>query len=122
MSFEESDMKHNKLIAALATAGSVFAVGSAHAFAPAVAAGVAALFGAAAGSAANQADQARAAAVAPSNPTVVLGGPPVVVQEGIPTPTGGYQWQQGHFELQNGVSTWVPGHWVASEVVIQQSN
>ncbi|MEJ8836096.1 YXWGXW repeat-containing protein [Ramlibacter sp. AN1133] len=124
--FEEIDMKHNKLIAALATAGSLFAVSSAHAFAPAVAAGIAALIGAGAGSAANQAeqaraeqaraDQARAAAAAPSNPTVVLGGPPAVIQ------AGGYRWQQGHFEVQNGVSAWVPGHWVSSEVVIHEGN
>jgi len=114
-------MKHNKLIAALATAGSLFAVGSAHAFAPAAAAGIAALFGAAAGSATNQA-QAPAVAVVPSNPTVVLGGPPAVVQEVIPAPREGYQWQRGHYEIQNGVSTWVPGHWIANEVVIHESD
>ena len=123
-------MKHNKVIAALATAGSLFAVSSAHAFAPAVAAGVAALIGAGAGSAANQADkdraeqaradQARAAAM--NNPTVVLGGPSAAIQEVIPAPRDGYQWQQGHFELQNGVSAWVPGHWVSGEVVIHEGN
>jgi len=118
-------MKHNKLMAALATAGSLFAVSSAHAFAPAVAAGVAALIGAGAGAAGNQAEQDRlayearlasqapAVAIVPSNPTVVLGGPPAVVQETIPAPRAGYQWEQGHYEIQNGVSAWVPGHWVA---------
>lgn len=122
-------MKHNKLIAALATAGSLFAVSSAHAFAPAVAAGIAALIGAGAGSAANQADQARAeqaradqARAAAATPTVVLGGPPAVIQGAIPAPGEGYQWQQGHFEVQNGVSAWVPGHWVSSEVVIHEGN
>jgi hypothetical protein len=123
-------MKHNKVIAVLATAASLFAGSSAHAFAPAVAAGVAALMGAGAGSAANQADkdraeqaradQARAAAIA--NPTVVLGGPSAGIQEVIPAPRDGYQWQQGHFEVQNGVSAWVPGHWIASEVVIHEGN
>ncbi len=115
-------MKHNKLIAALATAGSLFAVNSAHAFAPAVAAGIAALIGAGAGAAANQADQVReaqqanqppAVAVVPGTPTVVLGGPPAVVQEVIPAPRDGYQWERGHYEIENGVSTWVPGHWIA---------
>jgi hypothetical protein len=121
-------MKHNKVIAALATAGSLFAVSSAHAFAPAVAAGIAALIGAGAGSAANQADKDRAEqaradqARAMTHPTVVLGGPSAVIQEVIPAPRDGYQWQQGHFEVQNGVSAWVPGHWVASEVVIHEGN
>ena len=113
-------MKHNKLIAALAITGSMFAVSSANAFAPAVAAGVAALIGAGVGSAHNQADQDRAEqaradqarVAAMNNPTVVLGGPAAVIQEGIPAPRDGYQWQQGHFEVQNGVSVWMPGHWV----------
>jgi hypothetical protein len=123
-------MKHNKVIATLAIAGSLFAVGSAHAFAPAVAAGIAAVVGAGVGNAHNQADQARAdqaraeqaRAAAMANSTVVLGGPSVVVHEGMPAPGAGYQWQQGHFEVQNGVSTWVPGRWVASEVVIHEGN
>ncbi|GAB3662242.1 hypothetical protein [Ramlibacter alkalitolerans] len=114
-------MKHNKLIAALATAGSLFAVGSAHAFAPAVAAGLAALAGAGAAAANNQGDQAQreyqaqlaqerpAIAIAPSNSTAVLGGPPAQIQ--IAGPQDGDRWNAGHFEIQNGVSTWVPGHW-----------
>jgi hypothetical protein len=119
-------MKHNKVIAALATAGALFAVSSAHAFAPAVAAGIAAVVGAGVGNAQNQQDQARAdqaradearAAALASNPTVVLGGPSAVIQETIPAPRDGYQWQQGHFEVQNGVSAWVPGHWISSDVV-----
>jgi hypothetical protein len=127
MSFRgEIDMKHNKVIAALATAGSLFAVSSAHAFAPLVAAGIAAVVGAGVGNAQNQTDQARAdqaradeaRAAALANPTVVLGGPPAVIQEAIPAPREGYQWHQGHFEMQNGVSAWVPGHWVSGEVVI----
>lgn len=114
-------MKHNKLIAALATAGGLFTLGSAHAFAPAAAVGIAALFGAAAGSTANQAHQPPAVTVVPSSPTVVLGGPPATVQEVVPAPRDGYRWQQGHFEIQNGVSSFVPGHWVANEVVIHES-
>ena len=115
-------MKHNKLIAVLATAGGLFAMGSAHAIAPAAAAGLAALAGAAVGTAAAQANPP-AVAVVPSSPTVVLGGPPAtVIQEAIPAPQEGYRWQQGHFELHNGVSTWVPGHWVANAVVIYETN
>ena len=118
-------MKHQKLIAALATAGSLFAVGSAHAFAPLVAAGIASIVGAGVGTAHNQADrdrqaqeaaqanQAPAFAVVPGNATVVMGGPPAVVQENIPAPRDGYRWQQGHFEMRNGTSAWVAGHWVA---------
>ena len=120
-------MKHSKLIAAVATAGSLFAMSSAHAIAPAAAAGLAALAGAAVGSAAAQAQPPHVAvvpaapvAVAPN--TVVMGGPPVVMQETIPAPREGYAWQQGHFEIQNGVNIWVPGHWIANSAVIYETN
>lgn len=118
-------MKHNKLIAAVATAGGLLVMGSAHAIAPAAAAAAAALAGAAVGSAAAQANPptvavvpAQPVAVAPN--TVVMGAGPVV-QEVIPAPRDGYRWQQGHYELQNGVNVWTPGHWVANDVVIYQS-
>ena len=113
-------MKHNKLIAALATAGGLFAMSGAHAFVPAVAAGIAALSGAAIGSAAAQAHNPPAVAVVPSTPTVVLGGPPATVEEVIPAPREGYQWERGHYEINNGLSTWVAGHWVANDVVIYE--
>ena len=119
-------MKHNKLIAALATAGGLFAMSSAHAIAPAAALGIAALAGAAVGNTAAQANPPAVAvipppavAVVPGSSTVVMGGPPVV-QEVIPAPREGYQWQRGHYEIRNGVSAWVPGHWVSNDVVIYQ--
>jgi len=115
-------MKHNKLIAALAAAGSLFAMSGAHAIAPAIALGAAAIAGAGAGSAVTQAHNPPAVAVVPSSPTVVMGGPPATVQEVIPAPRDGYRWERGHFEMQNGVSAWVPGHWVASDVVIYEHN
>ena len=111
-------MKHTKMIAALATAGGLFAMNSAHAIAPAIALGIAALGGAAAGNTTARAHEPPVAVI-PSNPTVVLGGPPVV-QEVIPAPRDGYQWQRGHFEIQNGTSAWVPGHWVSSDVTIYE--
>ncbi|HET8744836.1 MAG TPA: hypothetical protein VFM98_04490 [Ramlibacter sp.] len=111
-------MKHKSLIAALATAGGLFAMGSAHAIAPAAAAAAAALAGAAVGTAAAQPNPP-AVAVVPSNPTVVLGGPPAtVIQEVIPAPREGYSWQQGHYEVHDGITTWMPGHWVANEPVV----
>jgi hypothetical protein len=128
LSFQEIDMKHNKLIAALATTAGLFAMSSAHAIAPAAAAGIAALAGAAVGSAAAQANPpavavvpAPSVAVVPNSSTVVMGGPPVV-QEVIPAPQQGYRWERGHFEIQNGVSAWVPGHWVPNNVVIYEQN
>jgi hypothetical protein len=60
-------------------------------------------------------------AVVPSSPTVVLGGPPVV-QEVIPAPRDGYRWEQGHYEIQNGNSTWVAGHWVPNDLIIYERN
>lgn len=118
-------MKHNKLIAALATAGGLLAMGSAHAIAPAAAAGVAALAGAAVGTAAAQAYPPAVAVlpppavtVVPNSSTVVMGGPPAVVQEVIPAPQEGFRWEQGHYVIQNGVTAWVPGHWVPHDVVI----
>jgi hypothetical protein len=118
-------MKQSKLIAALATAGGLLAMSSAHAIVPAVAAGVAALAGAAAGTAATQANPPAVAvvpppavAVVPNSSTVVMGGPPVV-QEAIPAPRDGDRWRAGHYEINNGVSVWVPGHWV-SDVVIHE--
>lgn len=79
----------------------------------------AAIAGAAIGNAATQPVQPPAVAVVPSTPAVVMGGPPAIVEEVIPAPQNGYHWARGHYELQNGVSTWVVGHWVADEVVIQ---
>ena len=116
-------MKHSKMIAALATAGSFFAVGSAHAFVPAVAAGIAALAGAGIGSAAavnHNMNNPPAVAVVPSSPTVVLGGPPATVEEVIPASREGYRWQRGHYEMRDGVATWVAGHWIANDVVIYE--
>ena len=90
-------MKHNRIIAGLAVAGSLLAVsGAANAIAPAAALGLAAIGGAAVGSAAAQANPP-AVAVVPAVPaTVVMGGPPAPVQ-GVP----------GHYEVINGVYTWV---------------
>jgi hypothetical protein len=127
MSFQEIDMKHNKWMAALVTAGGLFAMGTAHAIAPAAAAGLGIIAGAAVGSAAAQAANPPTVAVVPqptvtvvpNSSTMVMGGPPVV-HEAVPVPQAGYQWQQGHYEIQNGVSVWVPGQWVAHEVVIYQ--
>lgn len=119
-------MKHSKLIAAIATAGGLLAVSSAHAIAPAAAAGVAALAGAAVGVAAAQSTPPAVAVVPQSSVavvpnTMVMGAPPVVHQT-IPAAPAGYRWQQGHYEVQNGVTTWVQGHWVPDAVVIYQTN
>ena len=120
VSFKEIGMKLNKILAALAAAGSLFAVSSAHAIVPAAAAAIGALAGAAAGSAATH-PAPPAVAVVPASPTVVMGGPPAtVVQEVIPAPREGYTWERGHYALHDGVSVWVPGHWVANTVVIEQ--
>lgn len=119
--------KHSKMIAVLATAGGLFAMGSAHAIAPAAALGIAAIAGAAVGNAAAQPPNPPAVAVVPAPAvavmpnTVVMGGPPVI-HEAIPAPRDGYSWQQGHVEVQNGTSVYVPGHWVAHEVVIINGN
>lgn len=116
-------MKHSRLFAGLAATGGFFAMSAAHAIVPAVAAGIAALGGAAVGSAAASHPPAvavvppPAVAVVPDN-TVVMGGPPATVEEVIPAPREGYQWERGHYELNGGVSAWVPGHWVANTVVI----
>jgi hypothetical protein len=119
VSIQESEMKHIKLIAGLAAAGSMFAMNAAHAIAPAIALGAAALAGAATGSAVTQAHNPPAVAVVPANPTVVMGAPAstttVVQEEVIPAPRDGYTWQHGQFEIQNGVSVWVPGHWVPND-------
>ena len=121
-------MKHIKLIGTLAAAGSAFAMSSAHAIAPAIALGIAALSGAAVGSTATQAaNNPPAVAVVPATPsvavvpdnTVVMGAGPVV-QEVIPAPRDGYSWERGHYEMQNGVSTWVGGHWVSNGVTIYE--
>src|SRR5262245_26101328 len=120
-------MKRNKLIAALATAAGLVAMGSAHAIAPAAAAAAGSLGGAVAGSAAAHATPPAVAvvpappvAVVPSDSTVVMGGPPVVVQEVVPAPRAGYRWERGHYEVRSGVSAWVPGQWVSNEVIIYQ--
>jgi hypothetical protein len=91
-------MKHNKMIAGLAVAGSLLAVsGAANAISPAAAIGLAAISGAAVGSVAAQASQPPAVAVVPSSPnTVVMGAAPAPVQA------------SGHYEVVNGVYTWVP--------------
>lgn len=128
MSFQEIDMKHNKVIAAIAATGAFFAMNAAHAIAPAVAAGIGILGGAAAGHAAAQATPPAVAvvpppasvAVVPDN-TVVMGAPPATV-EVVPAPREGYRWMRGHYEVQSGASVWVPGHWIANDVVIYQSN
>ncbi|HEY0822677.1 MAG TPA: YXWGXW repeat-containing protein [Ramlibacter sp.] len=120
--------KHIKLIAAVATAGGLFAMSSAHAIAPAAAAGIAALAGAAVGTAAAQANPPALAVVPSAVPapavtvvpnTVVMGAAPAV-QEVIPAPRAGYRWDEGHYEIRNGVTMWVPGHWVATDAVIYQ--
>ena len=119
-------MKHSKVIAAVATAGGLLAMSSAHAIAPAAAAAVAGLAGAVVGAAAAQAGQPPPAVVQPAPVavvpnTVVMGAGPAVVQEVIPAPRAGYRWQQGHYEAQNGVTMYVPGHWVPEAVVIYQN-
>jgi hypothetical protein len=128
MSFQELAMKHNRLIAVLATAGGLFVMGSAHAIAPAAAAGIGALAGAAVGAAAAQSTPPAVAVlpapqvtVVPNSSTTVMGAPPVM-HEVIPAPREGYRWQGGHFEMNNGVTTWVPGHWIQNDVIIYQSN
>jgi len=124
MSFQEIDMKHNKLIGALAAAGGIFAMSGAHAIAPAVALGLAAIGGAAVGSAATHPNPPPTVAVLPPNSatTVVIGRPPSPVQEVIPAPREGFLWEPGRYEIHNGVSAWVPGHWVATDGVIYEHN
>lgn len=114
-------MKHSKLIATLAAAGGLFAMNAAHAIVPAVAAGIAALSGAAIGSAAAQ-NHPPAVAVVPSDSTVVMGAPPAQVEEVIPAPREGYRWVRGHYVIRDGISAWEPGHWVANDVVIYEHN
>ena len=115
-------MKHTKILAALTTAGSLFAVSSAHAFIPAVAAGVAAMAGVAATGTAmtNKQNNPPALAAAPATPatvaiapnsTTVLGAGPAV--EVVPAPREGYHWDRGHYEIRDGVTTWVDGRWLA---------
>lgn len=115
-------MKPNKIIAVIATAGSLFAVSSAHAFIPAVAAGVAAMAGVAAvgTSASHKQAEPPALAAAPATPatvalapnsTVVMGAGPAV--EVVPAPREGYHWDRGHYEIRDGVTTWVAGRWLA---------
>jgi hypothetical protein len=80
-------MKHNKLIAALATAGTLMAMGgAAHAISPAAALGLAAISGAAVGGAAAQAQHHHDApvAVVPANPTVVMGAGPATTIQVVP--------------------------------------
>ena len=84
-------MKHNKWIAALATAGSLLAASTgAHAIAPAAALALAAIGGGAVGSSAqanhDMNQQPGQVSVAPGA-TVVMGGPPAtVVHEVVTTP------------------------------------
>lgn len=80
-------MKHNKLIAALATAGTLFAMGgAAHAISPAAALGLAAIGGAAVGGAAAEAQHHHNApvAVVPASPTVVMGAPAATTIQVVP--------------------------------------
>ena len=100
-------MKHNKIIAGLAVAGSLLAVsGAANAISPAAAIGLAAISGAAVGSVAAQASQPPAVAVVPSSPnTVVMGAAPAVQAS-------------GHYEVINGVYTWVPASSTTATVVV----
>lgn len=86
-------MKHNKIFAGLAVAGSLIAMsGAANAISPAAAIALSAMGGAAVGTAAANAAEPRVA-VAP-NATYVVGAGPTQVA--------------GHFEVINGVNTWVP--------------
>jgi hypothetical protein len=105
--FQEIDMKHNKMIAGLAVAGSLLAMsGAANAISPAAAIGLAAISGAAVGSVAAQANPP-AVAVVPSSPaTVVMGAPPAPAQQAA-----------GHYEVINGVYTWVPASTTVSTTV-----
>jgi hypothetical protein len=91
-------MKHKKTIAGLAIAGSLLAMsGAANAIAPAAALGLAAIGGAALGSAAANANEAPAVAYVPAAPsTIVMGAAPAPAT--------------GHYEVQNGVYTWVPAN------------
>lgn len=93
-------MKHNRIIASLAVAGTLVAMsGAANAISPAAAIFLATIGGAAVGSAAAQANPP-AVAVVPATPaTVVMGAGPAPAQ---------YQYVPGHYEVINGVSTWVP--------------
>ena len=90
-------MKLNKTIAALTVAGGLFAMsGAANAMAPAAALFLATVGGAAVGTAAAQANQPAVAVVPTAPATVVMGAGPAPVQV-----------VQGHYEVINGVSTWV---------------
>lgn len=94
-------MKHNKIIAGLAVAGGLFAMsGAANAIAPLAAIGIVGAGTAAvvADANANGRNQPAVAAV-PAAPAVVVGAAPGV---------------SGHYEVINGVQTWVP----ASSAVI----
>ena len=115
-------MKYSRVIAAIASAGSLFVMSSAHAIIPVIAVVAAGVGGAALGTAAVE-SRPPAVAVVPANSTVVMGGPPApVVQEVIPAPRDGFRWERGHFEARNGVSTWVSGHWIASDVTIDEQH
>lgn len=87
-------MKHNKIIAGLAVAGSLFALsGTANAIAPLAVVGIAAIGSAAAvGEANGNGRHNQPVAVVPATQaTVVMGAAPA-----------------GHYEVINGVQTWVP--------------
>lgn len=104
-------MKHNKIIAGLAIAGGMLAMsGAANAISPAAAIGLAAISGAAVGSVAAQASQPPAVAVVPSSPaTVVMGAAPAPGQAPVVS---------GHYEVINGVYTWVPASSTVTTVVV----
>jgi hypothetical protein len=105
--FKEIDMKHNKIIAGLAVAGSLIAMsGAANAISPAAAIGLAAIGGAAVGAAAAQPHYPYVSTVpsAPATVAVVPSAPATVVMGAAPAPLA-----SGHYEVINGVQTWVPG-------------
>lgn len=88
-------MKLNKIVASIAVAGGLVAMsGAANAISPAWALALAAAGGAAVGSSAAYPYERPAVAVVPAAPaTVVMGAGPA---------------PSGHYELINGVNTWVP--------------
>lgn len=101
-------MKHSKLVAGLAVTGGLLAMsGAANAISPAAAIGLAAIGGAAVGSAAAQANPPAVAVVPAAPATVVMGAAPAPVQT-----------VSGHYEVINGIYTWVPARSTVTTVVV----
>jgi hypothetical protein len=99
-------MKHSKLVAGLAVTGGLLAMsGAANAISPAAAIGLAAIGGAVVGNAAAQANPP-AVAVVPATPAAVVAAPAPV------------QTVSGHYEVINGIYTWVPASSTVSTVVV----